>query len=133
VEVRAVEAGLAHFDPVRAADAAHETRIAAKRLRYLLEALSGRPSDSSHAVEWCRGFQDLVGDWRDATLASARVRACPQPSGKKTVVARAAARRRRSLQDLRRFAENRGAWQVARREALALARRCRSGSRTSRS
>lgn len=131
VEVRAVETGLAHFDPVRAAGAAHETRIAAKRLRYLLEALSGRSPDSHRVVEWCRAFQDLVGEWRDAMLASGRVRACPAMSGKETLVARAAERRRRSLEDLRRFVDDGGAWQIARRDALAIARRYALGSRTS--
>jgi CHAD domain-containing protein len=130
-ELREVETGLAEFDPVRAAAAAHETRIAAKRLRYLLEALSGRSPDSHRVVEWCRAFQDLVGEWRDATLASGRVRACPPVSGRETVIGRAAERQRRSLEDLRRFVDDRGAWQIARRDALAIARRYALGSRTS--
>jgi CHAD domain-containing protein len=128
-EVRAVESGMVRFDPLHAADEVHETRIAAKRLRYLIEALSGRSPDSRRVVEWCRAFQDLVGEWRDATLASGRVDACPRLAGKDVLVRRLADRRRRSLHELRRFVADGGAWQVARRDALAIARRYALGSR----
>ncbi|MCC7044918.1 MAG: CHAD domain-containing protein [Acidobacteria bacterium] len=130
-EVRAVGIGLAHFDPVNAAVEAHQTRIAAKRLRYLLEALSGRSPDSHRAVEWCRAFQDLVGEWRDAALASARVRACPAVAGRDALLRRVSERRRDALVELRRFVADDGAWAIARRDALAIARRHALGSRTS--
>jgi CHAD domain-containing protein len=130
VEVRAVGVGLARFDPVNAAVEAHETRIAAKRLRYLLEALSARSPDSHRVVEWCRAFQDLVGEWRDATLASARVRACPAVAGRDALLRRVSERRRKALVELRRFVADDGAWAIARRDALAIARRYALGSRT---
>jgi CHAD domain-containing protein len=128
-EVRAVGIGLARFDPVGAVADAHETRIAAKRLRYLIEALTGRSPDSRRIVEWCRAFQDLVGEWRDAALAADRVRECPAVAGSDALIRRVSERRRRALVALRRFVADDGAWMVARRDALAIARRYALGSR----
>jgi CHAD domain-containing protein len=128
-EVRAVETGLGRFDPASSAQDVHQTRIAVKRLRYLLESLAGRAPDASHVVGWCRAFQDLVGEWRDANLAARRVHACPAVAGREVVVKRLADRRRLASAGLRRFVADTGAWQIARREALAIARRYALGSR----
>jgi len=128
-EVRAIEKGLAHMDPVSARDDVHETRIVAKRLRYLVEALAGKSPESHRVVKWCRTFQDVVGEWRDATLASGRVRACPPIAGRPMVMRRLADRRRRALSNLRCFVADKVAWRVARREALALAQQFASRSR----
>jgi len=44
----------------------HELRIAAKRLRYLIEALSQMGyGDASRAVEWLKATQDRLGDLHD--------------------------------------------------------------------
>jgi CHAD domain-containing protein len=128
-EVRAVGIGLGRFDLVHSARDEHQARIAAKRLRYVIEALTGRSPDSSHVVEWCRAFQDLVGESRDAILAAKRVRVCPAVAGRDVVLKRIADRRRLARAELRRFVADTGAWQIARRDALAIARRYASGSR----
>lgn len=122
-ELQAVARGLAVLDPVRAPDAAHATRIAAKRVRYLVESLAPRSPDARRIVAWCRTFQDLVGEWRDAQLASVRVRACLPIRGRQVIDRRCAERRRRARLELRRFTSDGGAWRIARRDGLAIARR----------
>lgn len=44
----------------------HQLRIAAKRLRYLLETVSEMGmGDASKALSWLRSIQDRIGDWHD--------------------------------------------------------------------
>jgi CHAD domain-containing protein len=44
----------------------HQLRIAAKRVRYLLEAVTDMGfGDASQALTWLRGLQDRIGDWHD--------------------------------------------------------------------
>jgi CHAD domain-containing protein len=44
----------------------HQLRIAAKRVRYLLEIVSQMGyGDASRALVWLRGLQDHIGDWHD--------------------------------------------------------------------
>lgn len=44
----------------------HQLRIAAKRVRYLLEIVEQMGyGDASHALRWLRGLQDRIGDWHD--------------------------------------------------------------------
>jgi CHAD domain-containing protein len=44
----------------------HQLRIAAKRVRYLLEILSETGyGDASRALTWLRTLQDRIGDWHD--------------------------------------------------------------------
>lgn len=44
----------------------HQLRIAAKRVRYLLEILSEMGyGDASRALTWLRTLQDRIGDWHD--------------------------------------------------------------------
>lgn len=44
----------------------HELRIAAKRVRYLLEAVTAMGfGDATQALTWLRGLQDRIGDWHD--------------------------------------------------------------------
>jgi CHAD domain-containing protein len=128
-EIRVLNAGVARCDPIRAAGDVHQTRIATKRLRYLVEALSEGLSDARRVAEWCRAFQDLAGEWRDARATVVRVRACPPLPGRSVVVERVAVRRRAALNDLRQFVADDGAWQIARRDALAISRRYALGSR----
>lgn len=128
-EIATVDGGLAAFDPITDPAAAHRTRIAAKRARYLVEALAARSPDTRRLVEWCRAFQDLVGEWRDASLATSRVRKSPQMSGRTVVLRRLSERRRQARADMRRFVADRRAWQIARRDGLAIARRYALGSR----
>ena len=130
-EVETVDAGLAAWNS-QVASAIHAARIAAKRLRYLLEALAGRSPDARRAIEWCRAFQDLVGEWRDATLATRRARACPALAGRDRVITQLTNRRRQTRVELRRFALDREAWAVARRDALLIGHRYRVLSATSR-
>ncbi|HEY3136097.1 MAG TPA: CHAD domain-containing protein [Blastocatellia bacterium] len=44
----------------------HQVRIAAKRMRYLLEVISTMGyGDASRALAWLRTLQDRIGDWHD--------------------------------------------------------------------
>lgn len=44
----------------------HQLRIAAKRVRYLLEIVSQMEyGDASRALAWLRSLQDRIGDWHD--------------------------------------------------------------------
>lgn len=44
----------------------HQLRIAAKRVRYLLEIVSAMGyGDASRALTWLRTLQDRIGDWHD--------------------------------------------------------------------
>ncbi|HWO02083.1 MAG TPA: CHAD domain-containing protein [Blastocatellia bacterium] len=44
----------------------HQLRIAAKRVRYLLEAVTDMGfGDASQALTWLRSLQDRIGDWHD--------------------------------------------------------------------
>lgn len=44
----------------------HQLRIAAKRVRYLLELVSAMGyGDASRALAWLRTLQDRIGDWHD--------------------------------------------------------------------
>jgi len=44
----------------------HQLRIAAKRVRYLLEIVSEmRYGDATRAIAWLRSLQDRIGDWHD--------------------------------------------------------------------
>jgi CHAD domain-containing protein len=44
----------------------HQLRIAAKRVRYLMEAVTAMGfGDASQALTWLRGLQDRIGDWHD--------------------------------------------------------------------
>jgi len=44
----------------------HQLRIAAKRVRYLLEAVTQMGfGDASRALAWLRTLQDRIGDWHD--------------------------------------------------------------------
>src|SRR6185369_8669998 len=44
----------------------HQLRIAAKRVRYLLEIVSDMGyGDASRALLWLRTLQDRIGDWHD--------------------------------------------------------------------
>ncbi len=44
----------------------HQLRIAAKRVRYLLEAVTAMGfGEATQALNWLRGLQDRIGDWHD--------------------------------------------------------------------
>jgi len=52
--------------PTTAPAELHQLRIAAKRLRYLLETVSEMGfGDTSKALMWLRSLQDRIGDWHD--------------------------------------------------------------------
>lgn len=58
-------------------EAGHRARIAAKRLRYLLEPLRKvREADSSEAVTILKRLQDLLGELHDAHVAVDLLKAC---------------------------------------------------------
>ena len=53
---------------VQGTDEAHRARIAAKRLRYLLEPLARRGKRAKALVDHLRGLQDLLGEVRDTQV-----------------------------------------------------------------
>jgi len=52
---------------------AHRARISGKRLRYLLEPLSGRSSAWSRALKQLKGLQDVLGELHDMHVLSHRI------------------------------------------------------------
>jgi CHAD domain-containing protein/CYTH domain-containing protein len=76
----ALEAGLARVGSAADSEAAHEARIFAKRLRYLLEPLRSTDvgEETTALVKHLKGLQDILGELHDAhvlseELASAQV------------------------------------------------------------
>jgi CHAD domain-containing protein/CYTH domain-containing protein len=61
-----LEVALAAVHGIRDEEAAHRARIAAKRLRYMLEPLAGRVAGAEPAIERLRGLQDELGDLHDS-------------------------------------------------------------------
>lgn len=56
----------AQSHPATRAEELHQLRIAAKRVRYLLEIISQMGyGDATRAVTWLRNIQDRIGDWHD--------------------------------------------------------------------
>lgn len=56
----------AQSHPSTSASDLHQLRIAAKRVRYLLEIISELGyGDASRALGWLRTLQDRIGDWHD--------------------------------------------------------------------
>ena len=56
----------AQAHPATRAEELHQLRIAAKRVRYLLEIVSQMGyGDGTRAVAWLRNLQDRIGDWHD--------------------------------------------------------------------
>ena len=67
---------LAHLDRISSArddDECHEARIAAKRLRYLLEPITRLVPGAEDAVERLKTLQDVLGDLHDAQVFGAEV------------------------------------------------------------
>lgn len=58
--------------------AAHQTRIAAKKLRYLLEPLRGEVEGAEETVQQMRAFQDVFGELNDAHVMLDRLRAASE-------------------------------------------------------
>jgi CHAD domain-containing protein len=75
-QATALEQELAAARAPRDADAIHAARIAAKRLRYLLESLAGdgapgaRGAPAAGLVDRLKGLQDLLGDLHDLQVLS---------------------------------------------------------------
>jgi CYTH domain-containing protein len=72
VETHAAElrAKLAAVQGAAQQDEAHEARIAAKRLRYLLEPFRDELPGAAEVVKRIKGMQDLFGDMHDAHVAA---------------------------------------------------------------
>ena len=70
---------------------AHEARITAKRLRYLIEPLAGEIPSGKAAVRRLKGLQELLGELHDAHVLESELAAA---------VERAGAERARALHDL---------------------------------
>jgi CHAD domain-containing protein/CYTH domain-containing protein len=67
---------LAHLERITSAkddDECHEARIAAKRLRYLLEPITRLVPGAEDAVERLKTLQDVLGDLHDAQVFGAEV------------------------------------------------------------
>jgi CHAD domain-containing protein/CYTH domain-containing protein len=87
-----------HLEQIGAGDdaaAVHETRISAKRLRYLLELVAGEVPPALTAVDHLKNLQTLLGDLHDLQIADAECAAA---------VERAAADHARRLQGASRRA-----------------------------
>jgi len=73
---RALRDELGRVTSAEAVAHAHRARIAAKRLRYLLEPLLGaKKGDSREAVERLKELQDVLGELHDSHVAAAAVAA----------------------------------------------------------
>ena len=60
------QARVAQSHPTNDPSELHQLRIAAKRVRYLLEIVSEMGyGDASRALAWLRRLQDRIGDWHD--------------------------------------------------------------------
>jgi CHAD domain-containing protein len=70
-ELRGRLAAIAHDTDV---DEAHRARIAAKRLRYVVEPLAALTIDGQAIVESLKSLQDTLGDLHDVHVFSAEVR-----------------------------------------------------------
>ena len=76
-----------------AADDHHDLRIAAKRLRYVLELFGDRFGDEADAARLsARDIQDVLGDHHDACVAEERIRALLAESPNDTAAAFVAGR-----------------------------------------
>ena len=69
-QATALEQELAAARAPRDADAIHAARIAAKRLRYLLESLAGDGTPAAVLVDRLKGLQDLLGALHDLQVLS---------------------------------------------------------------
>lgn len=69
-QATALEQELAAARAPRDADAIHGARIAAKRLRYLLESLAGDIAPAAALVERLKAVQDLLGELHDLQVLS---------------------------------------------------------------
>jgi CHAD domain-containing protein len=69
-QATALEQELAAARAPRDADAIHGARIAAKRLRYLLESLAGEGAPAAALVDRLKTLQDLLGDLHDLQVLS---------------------------------------------------------------
>jgi len=70
-QARRAQSALAHIDTTSKADDVHRARIAAKRLRYLLEPL-GEELGAEEPVRLLRSMQQQLGDARDAHRIATR-------------------------------------------------------------
>jgi CHAD domain-containing protein/CYTH domain-containing protein len=61
-----LEVALGEVHGLRDEEPAHRARIAAKRLRYVLEPLAGRVAGAEPAIERLRSLQDELGDLHDS-------------------------------------------------------------------
>jgi CHAD domain-containing protein len=65
-QIAELEAHLAKVEDADDKDAAHQARISAKRVRYLLEPFAEEIPDSAAVVKRFKALQDLLGDLHDA-------------------------------------------------------------------
>ncbi|MET0397949.1 MAG: CHAD domain-containing protein [Longimicrobiaceae bacterium] len=108
----------AHLDRVRSVadqEEAHEARISAKRLRYLLEPFAAEVEGLPKLVRDLRRLQDLLGDMHDAEVAWGEAAAALEALGASTPdpdprPGLAALAERAAAERGRRFAELEAAW-----------------------
>ncbi len=70
---RELETHLSHVRSERDVREGHETRIAAKRLRYLLEPVMRVVPGTADLVDRLKGLQDVLGDLHDAQVFGAEI------------------------------------------------------------
>ncbi|HEX8690969.1 MAG TPA: CHAD domain-containing protein [Longimicrobium sp.] len=79
-----LERHLAHVRALQHQEEAHRARIAAKRLRYLIEPFQDEIEGGRDAVKQLKKLQDVLGDMHDADVLLARVAAeladAPEPA-----------------------------------------------------
>jgi len=72
-QVEDLENRLARIEDAGSVEEAHEARIRAKRVRYLLEPLAEEIPETAPAVKRFKGLQDLLGELHDAHVMEAEL------------------------------------------------------------
>lgn len=131
-EADALRQRLAEIVSVAQQEAAHEGRIAAKRLRYLLEPFADDLAEAREIVKRLKRLQDVLGEMHDAHVAEGVVAAARESASdeERAGLEELATEARREME--RRFAEAEGEWFGGRPAAFfavvdALVARLRSG------
>jgi CHAD domain-containing protein len=102
---RRLQRRLSEVKSLEQVDEPHAARIAAKRLRYLLETVAGLSPPAAAMVRTLKGLQDLLGDLHDVQLMAQRLERLGRRLTRGRVSKRAAvtALHRRAEREIRRL------------------------------